>query len=369
MALRIELTGDRDRGPGYGQLRLSPFTAQGSVGLLVESNQGKQPFLAANGQWSAQEVWHEVPVTATEDQSVIINLGPELVDPIATQPSRVVFQARIRANGVEEVSRLMVRTLLPSAAGGERPDSGPGTVIHGPATEPPKPVIETPPAIETAPVEDQKITVDDRIQTSEPLPGRKPPLVAILGGLAVLIIAVVAGAWYAGLIPFGHQGDTAAEPSAPVAATAPQPAPTAPAPTAITSLTELNAFLQTNPDAATAKSTGDTLMRAGKPDLAMLAFQYGARQGNADAALAVARMYDPDTWSKDTSALPQADAETAAYWYEPAAQAGNVEAQRQLGKIMIQANPSGFQHDKGMEWLNKAAAAGDDKAKTLVQGK
>ncbi|HLO77146.1 MAG TPA: hypothetical protein VK196_11890, partial [Magnetospirillum sp.] len=98
----------------------------------------------------------------------------------------------------------------------------------------------------------------------------------------------------------------------------------------------------------------------------MLLFQHSARGGSNDAAVAVARMYDPETWTRQTSPMPQADAETAAYWYEPAAQGGNVEAQRQLGKIMAELTPSGFQHDKGREWLQKAAAAGDAKAKELL---
>ena len=131
MALRIELTGDRDRGPGYGQMRLSPFNAEDHVELLLESNQGKQPYLGGKGEWSSQEIWHRIPVASYDGTGITLDLSPELVDPIATQPSRVVFKATVRAAGAQDAGRVMVKSLLPSAAGGARPDSGNGVVEHG----------------------------------------------------------------------------------------------------------------------------------------------------------------------------------------------------------------------------------------------
>ena len=118
------------------------------------------------------------------------------------------------------------------------------------------------------------------------------------------------------------------------------------------------------PEAANA--TARQLAERGKSDLALLVHQHAARAGYTDSHLAVARMYDPDTWSAQSSPLPQPDAETAGYWYEPAARAGNLEAQRQLGKILVAMHPRGFQREKGKEWLGKAAAAGDASARALL---
>jgi len=77
-------------------------------------------------------------------------------------------------------------------------------------------------------------------------------------------------------------------------------------------------------------------------------------------------MYDPAYFSKDTSPLPNADPETAAYWYEGPAKDGNVVAQRNLGRVMMEQSPSGFLRDRAVQWLEKAANAGDAEAADLL---
>jgi TPR repeat protein len=64
--------------------------------------------------------------------------------------------------------------------------------------------------------------------------------------------------------------------------------------------------------------------------------------------------------------MPKPDAETATFWYEPAASAGNVEAQRRMGEILTSLYPSGFQYNMGLTWLEKAAKAGDAKAQAAL---
>lgn len=353
MSIRIELSGDRERGPGHGLLRATPFAPEGAVTLLVQRNQEKQPFLAGDGTWSNQEVWHEIPAVAGDDGSVVLALGPVLVDAIATQPGRVLFQATLRSGGRDEVGRVILRSLLPSAAAGARPGQEAGVVVHAAAAEPPPPAPEPAPQPVPAPEPEPEFELPPLVVPEVRLPpARKPvPVVAVAAVLAVLGLGA---AWYSGMLPFGTEK---AAPAAPATSAGPA------------SLPEISAFLQTNPAAAAALEQGRALKAAGKADLALLLFQYAARQGDTAAGIEVAHFYDPDTWTAASSPLPQADAETAAYWYEPAARAGDVEAQRQLGKILTTLSPSGFEHDKGREWLEKAAAAGDDKAKALLQGK
>jgi hypothetical protein len=183
--------------------------------------------------------------------------------------------------------------------------------------------------------------------------------VVILG--TVLVLILVAGGWYfAGLPPFG-QG---IEAPAPVAA-APEPTPVAnTAIGPIDSREALSRYLATDPTAEAATAKAGELASQGRLDYAMLVHQYAARLGSAESAIALGHMYDPDTWSKSTSPMDKPDAETAAYWYEPAAKAGNVEAERRLGKILLGLQG---QQDKAREWLGKAAEAGDAEAKTLLE--
>ena len=358
MALKIELVADKDRGPGHGLMRISPFAADGTVSVLVQRNQDKESYLAGGGQWSNQEVWHEVPASTGADGVVVLALGPDVVDPIATQPGRVMLQATVKAGAARDSGRMMLRGLLPSVAAGRRPEDVGEVVVHG---APPAPVQEPEPELPVQPEPEPEQIIIDAPHREEPAP--KPPTNWLIPGIAAAVVVVllgVGGAWFAGLLPLGQSEAALPEP---VVA---QDTPAAPA--TLASLQDINAFIQTNPTPDAAFDAAQTLLGGGKVDLAMLVFQYAARQGNPKAAVAVARMYDPDTWSAQTSPMGQADAETAAYWYEPAAQAGDPEAQRQLGKILISVNPSGFQHDKGKEWLTKAADAGDAGAKALLEG-
>jgi TPR repeat protein len=77
------------------------------------------------------------------------------------------------------------------------------------------------------------------------------------------------------------------------------------------------------------------------------------------ASVALATMYDPATYNTQTSPLPAANPAEAARWYEPAAQAGQAEAQYRLGMLLksgATADTDG--PEKGVAWLRKAADQG-----------
>jgi TPR repeat protein len=104
--------------------------------------------------------------------------------------------------------------------------------------------------------------------------------------------------------------------------------------------------------------------REGDCEAAMIVYQLAA-QSDSEAAGRYARRYDPDTF-EPSGCISAADAETAAYWYEAAAKAGDVNAQRQLGKILVEKYPSGVMRDQGESWLKRAAQAGDEQARALI---
>lgn len=333
--------------PGPGQMRLTRINSKTSLGVDLN--------------WHADEQWLPLPELTGEGNALLGRVGPGLVDALALLgPSDIVGMA-VRVDGRTEEGRVKTSTLCASHVHG----SSAAPVVQA-APEPPAP---------TPPPESEPVAVTPEPQPEpQPMPVEPPPpppaptqagpsrLPLIAAALAGLLVLGGAGAYFAGL--FGHKETPAAEAKVEEAKKPVQP--TAAAPSEINTREDLAKYIQATPEADRAYATARTLADKGKLDFAMLLFQHAARGGSNDASVAVARMYDPESWSQQTSPMPQADAETAAYWYEPPAQAGNVEAQRQLGKIMAELTPSGFQHDKGLEWLQKAAASGDDKAKSLL---
>lgn len=85
---------------------------------------------------------------------------------------------------------------------------------------------------------------------------------------------------------------------------------------------------------------------------AYLLYFYGARQGHAPSALALGRMYDPKTFSREASILQQPDEAQAHKWYQVAARAGDPSAKRHLADLRARTE--------------RAASQGDDAARRLV---
>jgi TPR repeat protein len=77
-------------------------------------------------------------------------------------------------------------------------------------------------------------------------------------------------------------------------------------------------------------------------------------------------MYDPATWSAETSPVAAASWETAVYWYEKAARQGDGAAQLQAGKLLCQNAPTEFEKTQGRSYLDQASKAGSAEAQTLL---
>ena len=98
---------------------------------------------------------------------------------------------------------------------------------------------------------------------------------------------------------------------------------------------------------------------------AMIVYQVAA-QSDAGVAARYAYLYDPDTFEA-SACIKNADPDTAADWYEAPAAAGDVNAQRQLGKLLVGSHDSGVLRDQGESWLGQAAQAGDSEASALLE--
>jgi hypothetical protein len=97
-----------------------------------------------------------------------------------------------------------------------------------------------------------------------------------------------------------------------------------------------------------AKSLPDSPERA---DAAFLLLEYAADSGNAEAALAVARYYDPT--AQEPSGTIRKNPETAFNWYRQALTGGEQNAENGLLQLR--------------SWVEKHADQGDQKARELLK--
>jgi len=87
-------------------------------------------------------------------------------------------------------------------------------------------------------------------------------------------------------------------------------------------------------------------------DDAYLLYRFAARQGHAQAALALGSQADPAFHTSETSILPMPDLEQAYKWYRVAAAAGNEEAETRLQRLR--------------ERVEQSAANGNEPARRLM---
>lgn len=191
-------------------------------------------------------------------------------------------------------------------------------------------------------------------------PPRRPVWPWFLAGLAVFLAAFAGLAYLEHWPPF-----TAPQPVPAPAAQAPA-VPTAPA--RVYSEDEVRRYLAGNPAAPAAALEAKAYSDAGHPDLALVIYRYAQRLGDPSASKAIGRMYDPTGFSKQASAFDAPDADQAATYYEPAAKAGDVEAEFLLGRLLVKGQTS--QPDaveRGVVWLQRAQQGGNSEAGALLK--
>ncbi len=331
--MRADITTHPRLGPGHGQITLGTGVTAPTA-IAIERNQSSSRWLGPNG-WQAHEHAFTVgldPEVGVEAGQTVLTVGPAIVEPLLeAQATAAAFRLYIHGE-TKSATTLSVRGLLGSRARAAEPPPPPPPPIEEPIVEPVR--------------EELKVALTDPPQPTRDDPKR--PNVGLIAAGVVLALAMAGGAaWFVLNKNADSPTQTAAAP------------PPAPAPQDIRA--EVRTYLERTPPAADARAKGDELAKGGKLDGALLVYRYAAEKGDGGAALALARMYDPATFSPQTSPLPGPNADTAKRWYEAAAGAGSVPAQRRLGTLLKDSDPP-----KALEWLKKAAAAGDAEAATLA---
>lgn len=341
MVSKAELVPDIERGPGYTVLKVSGLPA-GNGRLQILRNQG-QDFLNSCGGWQAEQCWHDVHFDSTGRAF----FGPLITDCLAVLPPNARIQLTVESSGIMARGVQGVTGLYPS---------------HAAVADAPAPHVEQllPEPIVMEPVVLSDPAPDIPAKESLPVSGSGSSLAKfLLSAALVLALCVVAGGfWY---------WDDSHTPSDSFVLQPAQDGGHRTAPADVKTREDLAAFLGSSPSADETVDLADDLMRRERADLAMLAYRYAARSGHPGASLALGRFYDPETHQPGSSPIEKPDAETAAYWYEPAALSGHAEAQRRLGQILLALDPNGYGRAKGLDWLRKAAASGDDVAKSVLR--
>lgn len=179
---------------------------------------------------------------------------------------------------------------------------------------------------------------------------------------AVVLLALAgagAGGWFGCLIP-GFGPDTCkGEASSPPVAEKPAEPPAPSASAEPTSCADIS-------DAEACYKIAKRLQADKKLEEARQALQQAAALGSSQANIAVAEMYDPRTFSPETSAVAKPNWETAVYWYEKAAGTGNAQAQFAAGALLCQYALTDFEKTQGRAHLTKAASAGIADAQRLL---
>ena len=151
---------------------------------------------------------------------------------------------------------------------------------------------------------------------------------------AIAVLAVGVPAWFL----------TSRTQDEPRKAGAPEDA--APAKSGASSTQDSAALLKGTPAELYARGTG--LRSAGKAGDAFLVLREAARNGHAQAALAVGRMYDPVLFGQEPSPFSVANPFKAAEWYKQSKDLGNAEAEVRIAPLV--------------EWLTAKAQANDTAA-------
>ncbi len=340
MAMRAELLG---QDPGRAQLRLHGLAAEaGSLRLQIRRNQGPDTYLGGEGRWqSSPDFWFPVAAssrTSTAD-GLDIAVGPEIVDPIAAALAGNAFQVTIETPAGTSSATIVIPQqpiLLASGAAG-----APQRRAPEPEPAPPPPPPPPPPAPEPAPPPPRPTLTAD--------PDRAPVERSSAGCLWVLPSGGGASRGPGFSSPVGGGG-----------ARAPPPPP-APAAPVQSELEQIKTFLAANPNAPERLAKARETLASCQLNWASVLYRDLGQAGDAEAALAMGRFYDPvDPVCPEVGAPNRTvSSDTAAFWYRKAIDAKSVEAMRRLGAMLVAPGKDAPRYQEGIDLLKQAAQQGD----------
>jgi hypothetical protein len=359
--------------PGHAILRIAELDAPPEgLTLSIQRQQGPDSHLAEEG-WRRTEAWL-VPDQVVRIRGVLdFHVGPAICDRLA---GIATVRLRVKEPDVGVIATTVVAwpNMLTSGAvdpSRKTEEENPFRMRRprpAPATPPPAPPFEPGTPAPPRPMPELRAA-------REPLPepSRSGMAAWLIAALALIVVATAG--YYAYVTYFERNGEAQVASSAalPKSAMTPAPAPQPAAPSQAAaeppkeSIRDSVAdYLATKPAPAAMVAKGNEYAKAGEMAGAFLVWRRAAEAGNPEAELEVAQFYDPLSPQPKSGFTP--DGLQAADWYERAALAGNVEAQRKYGQLLAKGG-AGLPADpaKARSWLQQAAAQNDPDAKKALE--
>ncbi|WP_447927240.1 hypothetical protein [Vreelandella sp. EE27] len=343
---KVDLRPLSDTRPGYGQLVLiGGDVPEEGVSVDIQRNQDDH-YLQADGQWGSHSFKFTLPaLQIDEDGNPTAVVDEQIVDPLLENPHATNMARFYSADGTElgRARIKLARNLLASRASGSTPALNAGAALQTAETPPPDSEPEAPP-VEQAPIDPP--VVDAPPPAPEPLP--KPAKSSkrwLWIALALVLLAALAAALWFGLSmrdgnieAAGEEEPAASEPvDEPPESPEPVPVEVEAAPCSLQRMSEqaelefIQGCTSTEIDPDAMMEVIDNALANEHCAIARRLYAHGALSGEIQAALGYARQFDPKQHTA-SACFPEADTETAIFWYETAQNidADNAEANQRL---------------------------------------
>jgi hypothetical protein len=340
---------------GWCQLRIDGLQLSAPAALEISFKRAgsTKPFLAERG-WQENATWLLFENVNASDGAAIVRIGPQQTKFLSQVTT---IEVAVRQLGQQADPAYRARVVWPRIILEIEDRAGVPPITRDEALPPPDAMVPAPaPELRAVAAEDRPARPADRPHAT----WTQWPFIVGLA-LASATLAALAVLYLLKIPPF--------EAAAPEEGAPPAAADTGSVPESARAFTEeeVRRFLAGKPGPAASVAEAEAYAQAGHLDLALLIYRHAERQGNRAAAKAIGRMYDPATHSREMSPFPAADADQAAEYYHRAAEAGDVEAQYLLGRLLTSGATSGESDvERGVVWLERAATSGHTEAKTLL---
>ncbi|WP_416896968.1 MAG: hypothetical protein ACMVY4_15835 [Minwuia sp.] len=374
---------DQNHPAGVARLRLAnaggldPATLEVKVTASQNgADRHLDPSRSGAAAWAPAERWFHGASAEAQGPSLAVELGPAATWHLKPyQPYAVAF--RDASGKAVEDRMIWIDMRLPSNPPPPAPESGPASAGY-PEQPRPDPESEAAPkedplaafaAMEEAAEPEPELTAEEPVAAPEPEEKKAGAVWWLIA--ALLLVAIIGGGiWFYLLYESSGEPQEAEAPAIEKPA-AEQPATEPPATTASVPLTIEGArayISQQKPEAADALAEAERFAEADQHQAAFLLNKYAAQQGDGKAQFRMARYYDPESHDPTLGVISEPDPTIAADWYQQAAEGGETPAMLRLGELLKEGEVSWPDApERAVFWLRKAAEAGSEKAKELLQ--
>ncbi|MGD0106625.1 MAG: hypothetical protein ABSC06_21685 [Rhodopila sp.] len=359
--MRAEVSQPPTLAPGFALVTITEADSLDPATLQFSVENPPRGFMQEHIEtpWGTTHAWLSPAAATSVADGLELTLGP---DRTWFMRPNVTYVMRLR--DAAKPSPLTLRIAwkgirMPSQAPGRLADPAPKPAGDDTAKppEPPAEAIRAPPPV-----------------VPEPPTVKAPPVVARQGRNRLALVGVVAVLLLlaAGVLAWLYLNRTPSPvtPTPPVVAPPPQTPPPQTSPTVL-GAASARAFLQTGQGAPETYGEAQRYLKDGSPDAlqgALVLLGRAADAGSGPAQTALGRMYDPDTFSPQTSAMKAPDPEKALLWYQRAAKSNDPEGLYRLGRLLLsgRAAAPGLGPEQGAASLQRAADLGNKDAQAEI---